>query len=206
MPDAKLADLTRRYRQRVREYRFARKRIHALRAAIAARKKTLATAAQRGDKGAEAVRHALKSVGAHEDPGRPNRAAWLDRWVKVYGQSWMLAQPYCGLGVWIWWHRAGKDLPRDTVSTIAIANRARRGDGFTSVSFENARAGDLLVMHFGSGSPKHVGLARGPMKGGVFQTCEANTSPGYGGSQSDGGGVYLRSRSRGLIHTVARPK
>ena len=205
MPDARLADLTRRYRQRVSEYRYARKRIHVLRAAIKRRRAELA-AKQTGDIGAKAVAHALKSVGAHEDPGRPNRAKWLDAWVAKYHQPWMVGQPYCGLGCIVWWARAGKKLPLDTVSTVAIANRARRGDGFSSVPFDKAKAGDLLVMHFGSGGPKHVGLARGPMKGGVFSTVEANTSPTNSGSQANGGGVYLRSRPRGLIHTIARPK
>lgn len=206
MPDAKLADLRRRERQRVRQFRFARKRIHVLRAAIAKRNKELAKAARAGDPGAAAVARALKSVGAHEDPGRPNRSRWLDGWVKTFGQSWMTGQPYCGLGCWIWWKRAGKVLPNDTVSTVAIANRARRGDGFVSVPFDKVRAGDLLVMNFGSGGPKHVGLARGPMRNGVFATVEANTSPSNSGSQANGGGCYLRTRPRNFIHSIARPK
>lgn len=203
MPDRKLADLTRRYRQRVKEYRFAKKRIHALRAAIKRRRAELAKST---DLGAQAVARALKTVGAHEDRGRPNRAAWLDRWIAKYHQPWMRGQPWCGLACIVWWGRAGKKLPLDTVSTVAIANRARRGDGFTSISAANAKAGDLLVMHMGSGGPKHVGLARGPMRGGVFSTVEGNTSPGNSGSQANGGGIYLRSRPRGLIHTIARPK
>ena len=141
------------------------------------------------DKGSFALRFAVADVGKHEDAGRPNRAKWLDGWVAIFGEKWMTAQPWCGLGVWMWYHRAGLDLPKDTVSTIAIAARARRGDKFTVVPADKVKAGDLLVMHLGSGGPKHVGLARGPMKNGVFQTVEGNTSAGNSGSQADGGGI-----------------
>lgn len=202
MPDARLADYRRRLAIRKKQARFVAARINKLKAAIARRKRQLNS----GDIGQRAVARALKSVGAHEDPGRPNRAKWLDNWVRKYHQGWMLGQPYCGLGCIVWWARAGKKLPKDTVSTVAIANRARNGNGFTRIPLDKVRAGDLLVMHFGSGGPKHVGLARGPMKGGVFATVEANTSPTNSGSQANGGGVYTRTRSRGLIHTAARPK
>lgn len=140
-----------------------------------------------------------------------NDAPWLRAWEDSIPHNrldWMIpGNPYCGMGaICAWWNGAHKLLPDDTVSTVQIANRARAGNGYRAVPFEQTRRGDLVVMHFGSGGPKHVGLARGPMQNGVFSTVEANTSPSNAGSQGNGGGNWLRSRPRGLVHTVARPK
>jgi hypothetical protein len=140
---------------------------------------------------------------------RGNRAPWLDSWARQYVGPWMVGQPWCGLLCIVAWASAGVSLPKDTVSTVAILNRARRGDQFTAVSPESARAGDLVVMDFdrAHGPPAmHVGLAKGPMRNGLIPTREGNTSPGSGGSQNDGGGVYDRVRPRNVVVVVARPK
>ena len=161
-----------------------------------------------GNPGEKAVRALSAYAGKVETSN--NDAPWLrtmeDR-LPHDRLDWMIpGNPYCGLGcIAGWWEGSKKLLPDDTVSTIAIASRAARNDGFTKVGFGEIHAGDLIVMHFGSGGPKHVGLAKGPMKGGVVPTIEANTSPNNGGSQSNGGGVFHRTRAAGLIHTVARP-
>lgn len=201
MADPKLTDYRRRLGIRKRQALFVASRIRKLEAAIRRRKKQLAS----GDIGVRAAARAAKSMGAVEKPPGSNRAPWLDAWVHKYHDPWMRGQPYCGLGCIVWWARAGKRLPKDTVSTVAIANRARRGDGFRHVEFEEARPGDLIVMHFGSGGPKHVGLARARPSNGQIATYEANTSPGNAGSQSNGGGCFPRTRSRAMVHTVARP-
>jgi hypothetical protein len=41
----------------------------------------------------------------------------------------------------------------------------------------------------------HIGMVVGLPGGGLMQTIEGNTSPGTGGSQTDGGGVYRREHS-----------
>lgn len=138
-----------------------------------------------------------------------NRAPWLDAWAIKYVGQWMRGQPWCGLLCIAAWAEAGVKLPTDTVSTVAILGRARRGDGFTAVAPEKAKAGDLVVMDFDrSRAPEamHVGLARGPMVNGVIPTREGNTSPSSGGSQNNGGGVYDRTRPRNVVVVVARPK
>lgn len=207
MPDAKLADLERRERQRVREFRYARKRIHALRAAIASRKRHLAKAADKGDAGAKAVRFLLKRAGWTEHPPGSNDSAFLAHWRRALGMAWMKSQPWCGFACMAaYFYGANKRLPADTPSTVAIANRARRGDGYTAVSVNSIRIGDLLVYNFGHGGPVHVGLAMGPASGGRVKAVEGNTSPGNSGSQANGGGIFIRTRSVGFIHTVARPK
>ena len=154
--------------------------------------------------GEKAVRYLEGYVGKTENN---NSAPFLKAWWAKLSMAWMDHQPWCGGAcVAAWELGANHPVPHDSVSTIAIANRAARGDGFTRVPFEQTQAGDFVVMHFGSGQPKHVGLARGPMKGNVFHNVEGNTSSSNSGSQSDGGGVFPRSRPRGLVHTVARPK
>lgn len=162
-----------------------------------------------GTPGVRAVRHLARYVGKTETAY--NDAPWLRAWEDSLPHNrldWMIpGNPYCGLGDIVgWWGGAKKLLPDDTVSTVAIANRARSGNGYRRVSLSEAKPGDLVVFHFGSGGPKHTGLLRQPIRGGTVHCTEANTSPGSGGSQSNGGGVWNRSRPVGFIHSIARPK
>ncbi len=160
-----------------------------------------------GGTGAQAVAFLVARAGWHESPSGSNDAPFLKNWRDALHMGWMRGQPWCGFGIEAAYHYgAHKDLPADTASTIAIANRARSGNGYSQVGSNSIRVGDLVVFNFGSGAPKHVGLARGPMSGGVIPTVECNTSSANGGSQSNGGGIYIRTRSIGLVHTIARPK
>lgn len=60
-------------------------------------------------------------------------------------------------------------------------------------------AGDLVVYTF-----SHVGFVRSAFSNGTVHTVEGNTSPGNGGSQTDGDGVFVRDRPlaqvRGYVH------
>lgn len=137
-----------------------------------------------------------------------NRASWLDSWARQYVGEWMIGQPWCGLLCIVAWASAGVSLPKDTVSTVATLGRARRGDRFHLVDPKKAQAGDLVLMDFDRArgpEAMHVALARGPMVNGLIPTREGNTSPGTGGSQNDGGGVYDRSRPSNVVVAVARP-
>lgn len=137
-----------------------------------------------------------------------NRAPWLDAWAVQYVGRWMIGQSWCGLYCIVAWAAAGVALPKDTVSTVAILGRARRGDGFHMIDPKKAEPGDLVVMDFDrSRGPEamHVGLARGPMVNGIIPTREGNTSSGSGGSQNNGGGIYDRTRPASVVVCVARP-
>ena len=48
----------------------------------------------------------------------------------------------------------------------------------------------------------HVEIVR-RIKAGVVYTVGFNTSPGITGSQSNGGGVYLRARPMSIVHGFA---
>ncbi|HEV2448531.1 MAG TPA: hypothetical protein VGS58_21510 [Candidatus Sulfopaludibacter sp.] len=66
------------------------------------------------------------------------------------------------------------------------------------------RPGDLVLYCWnGSGLPEHVGLFRADA-GGSVRTVEFNTSPGQGGSQVNGHGVFVRTRpARFVVGSVA---
>lgn len=185
-----------------------KRKLRAIRDSVRKAEKALATLdrqiARAENPGQRAANALLGWVGRTENN---NRASWLDAWAMKYVGRWMLGQPWCGLACIVAWSAAGVSLPKDTVSTVAILNRARRGDKFKSISPEQAKPGDLVVMDFSPSPPEamHVGLALGPMRNGMIPTVEGNTSPGSGGSQNNGGGIYRRSRPRGVVRIVARP-
>jgi hypothetical protein len=58
----------------------------------------------------------------------------------------------------------------------------------------------------GNGSPDHVGLVVSHDKTKkTLKTIEGNTSSGVRGSQSNGDGVYVRTRGYDVVYAVARP-
>jgi hypothetical protein len=71
-----------------------------------------------------------------------------------------------------------------------------------------ARRGDAITFDWngGDGVPDHIGLIRrrpNPATLNVL-TVEANTSPGNAGSQSDGDGLWTRTRNAAKPHTLLR--
>lgn len=68
------------------------------------------------------------------------------------------------------------------------------------------RAGDLVLFSFGYNEAVHVGFVEKVLDASRIQTIEGNTSSGSGGSQTNGGGVYRRIRSRTWgVRGYARP-
>lgn len=175
--------------------------------ALLAKRKAKKNAAK-GGHGAAAVHFLVKRAGWVEHPSGSNDSSFLKHWRNALGMGWMRGQPWCGFACIAAYHYTGKSIPKDSVYTPNIVSRARSGNGFRAVRASQARPGDLVVINFpgGSGIADHVGLARGPARGGMIPTVEGNTSSGNGGSQANGGGVFIRSRPVGLIAVVARPK
>jgi CHAP domain len=77
----------------------------------------------------------------------------------------------------------------------------------TVVPVSTARAGDIVFFNWDGGSVDHVGIvvSNAPSKK-VLKSVEGNTSAGPTGSQSNGEGVYYRSRSYNVVAAVVRPK
>lgn len=114
--------------------------------------------------------------------------------------------PYCAMFVsycldWAGIEAAG--LPGSYVPWILSAN----SDAGRLVANEDAQPGDLVMFDWqGDGVADHIGIVEeNHPDEGWMQTIEGNTSPGSGGSQSNGGGVYRRARNYSSIIGVARP-
>lgn len=114
--------------------------------------------------------------------------------------------PYCAMFVsyclnWAGFEAAG--LPGAYVPWILSAN----SDAGRLVANEDAQPGDLVMFDWqGDGVADHIGIVEeNHPDEGWMQTIEGNTSPGSGGSQSNGGGVYRRARNYNSIIGVARP-
>lgn len=74
-----------------------------------------------------------------------------------------------------------------------------------AVSWSQLRAGDIMFMCFdGSGDTDHVGIVI-EVKDGYVITVEGNTNSDDGGSQTNGGGVYKRTRKKKYFVAAYRP-
>jgi hypothetical protein len=62
---------------------------------------------------------------------------------------------------------------------------------------KNPLPGDIVIWKSRFGDNGHTGIVVS-VDGDKFQTIEGNTSPGAAGSQRDGDGVFLKSRSGGI--------
>jgi cell wall-associated NlpC family hydrolase len=71
----------------------------------------------------------------------------------------------------------------------------------------DAQEGDIVFFQFDNDAqPDHVGIVVKNMKRiKTLRTIEGNTSSDNNGSQSNGGGVYLKKRSYATVMAVVRP-
>lgn len=139
----------------------------------------------------------------------PEPGTVFGRWyAELVGDSYFgeSGVPYCAMFVsyclnWAGIEAAG--LPGSYVPWILSAN----SDAGRLVANEDAQPGDLVMFDWqGDGVADHIGIVEeNHADEGWMQTIEGNTSPGSGGSQSNGGGVYRRARNYNSIIGVARP-
>lgn len=139
----------------------------------------------------------------------PEPGTVFGRWyAELVGDSYFGESgiPYCAMFVsyclnWAGIEAAG--LPGAYVPWILSAN----SDAGRLVANEDAQPGDLVMFDWqGDGVADHIGIVEeNHADEGWMQTIEGNTSPGSGGSQSNGGGVYRRARNYSSIIGVARP-
>lgn len=139
----------------------------------------------------------------------PEPGTVFGRWyAELVGDSYFgeSGVPYCAMFAsyclnWAGVKAAG--LPGSYVPWILSAN----SDAGRLVANEDAQPGDLVMFDWqGDGVADHIGIVEeNHPDEGWMQTIEGNTSPGSGGSQSNGGGVYRRARNYSSIIGVARP-
>ena len=168
-----------------------------------------ATARSTGER-ARAVNWAKARVGIVEHPAGSNQGRYITSWQEMSGypgggvpwcQCFVNASAYVG---------TRKRLNPATIGgyTVSVVEMANNGEhGLKRISLEEARPGDWLYFNFPGGeSVDHVGLFMHFNTDGTVSTIEGNTSAeGASGSQSNGGGVFRRTRSRSLIAAVVRP-
>ena len=109
--------------------------------------------------------------------------------------------PYCAMFVaWVL-AQANQSCPGMPTAACVTALNGARNAGIIRSNKKDARPGDLVLFDWDGGLPDHIGIVE-VNKGSYIQTIEGNTSSGNSGSQSNGGGVYRRTRSWSTVHSI----
>lgn len=199
VPEQAKADKKRLVRRLRRIARRMARRIPILRKRIAAKRKA---------GGEKAAAWALKQLGVTESPAGSNKGPYPVSHCQIFTIGYD-GVPWCGCFVAsAAVEEAGADIPakaRLAYTPYICADAAANTNGLRRISADEVERGDLVVFNFGSGIAKHVGLALGPISGGMTDAAEGNTSSGTSGSQDNGGGVYRRSRPLSDVLCFARP-
>lgn len=140
--------------------------------------------------GKDVLQIAVGELGVMELPSGSNRTKY-GSWYGLDGQPWcMMFVQWC-------YAQAGKPLPCKTASCSALLRWYRENRPQEIVKEPQPR--DIVLYRFG-----HTGILTAAAAETVT-TIEGNTSPGDAGSQSNGGGVYRRTRSKTLVTAYIRP-
>lgn len=144
---------------------------------------------------ADVLDTARRELGVREDPPDSNRVKYND-W--YYGRTVMgSAYPWCMAFVQWCFDQAGKRLPFVTVSCSALLGWYRQNKPECVV--EDPRPGDIIIYTF-----RHTGIVES-VGTSTVTAIEGNTSAGDSGSQSNGGGVFRRTRKKSLVKAYIRP-
>lgn len=113
--------------------------------------------------------------------------------------------PYCAIfATWVLRH-VGITPPGGDFAYVPYGINAARAAN-RLVTKAGTQPGDLVCFDWnGDGVADHVGFVE-LNRGTYYQTIEGNTSPGTAGSQSNGGGVYRRTRDLSCVIAVIRPE
>ena len=138
----------------------------------------------------------------------PEEGSLYGRWYAkkhgaYYGTSGV---PFCAMfASWCLTDDDGASvIPGGDFAYVPYGINAARSAG-QLVAPSNAAPGDLICFDWdGDGVADHVGLVEANY-GSWVQTIEGNTSSGAAGSQSNGGGVWRRTRDGDSVCAVIRP-
>jgi hypothetical protein len=154
-------------------------------------------------------------LGLVEQPAGSNRVPRLGELANSLNlPAWYgrMGWPWCAFSAFLSAHAVGGATAKlgfagkfNVLYCPAILDAARKGlHGMQVVPTTSAKRGDLAIFNFDGGAVDHIGRIRLAPSGGMVATVEGNTSSGDGGSQNNGGGVYIRSRSLSLITAFVR--
>lgn len=138
----------------------------------------------------EPLKLAASQLETKEDPAGSNRTKY-GVW---YGWNGV---PWCMIFVQWCFAQAGRPLPYRTASCSALLRWYREHQAERIVS--RPQAGDIVIYRFG-----HTGIVESAAET-TATAIEGNTSPGEAGSQSNGGGVFRRTRPRTAAAAYIRP-
>lgn len=147
---------------------------------------------------------ARRELGNTEIPAGSNRT----KYGKAYGMD---GQPWCVMFLWWVFREAGEgDAFYGGGKTASCGELLRwaKSEGLT-VPANEVRPGDIVILNFhGTQDTEHCGLVLGvnSQDETYVNTIEGNTTPGYEGSQDNGGSVALKHRPRRQIVGVIRPR
>lgn len=110
--------------------------------------------------------------------------------------------PYCAMFVsWVL-DQAGQSCSGFPTASCSSGKSGASKAGLIRSNKKSAQPGDLVIFDWGSdGNVDHIGIVE-LNKGSYIQTIEGNTSSGTSGSQSNGGGVYRRTRDWSTVNCV----
>lgn len=143
---------------------------------------------------------ALREVGVAERPHGSNsgpRVEEYQRSTTLGGTGW----PWCQAFVCWCARQAGFLMPYRGAYVPHFEAWAREHGRWE----RSGGRGMAAVFHFGSGEAKHVEIVL-RVDGDHVETVGGNTSPGEGGSQDNGGGVYQRRRPLAHVKGFVRLK
>lgn len=153
---------------------------------------------------------AKREVGTTESPAGSNR----QKYGAAFGWNGV---SWCGIYVWWCFLAAGIDLrehgfPGTTCASTNAFDAGAVRAGWAHVSAGAEEPGDVVLYDFGVTGPgdspnddDHMGLVQANLPGSYLRAYEGNTSSGMAGSQSNGGGVFLRTRAYSLVRHIYRP-
>lgn len=143
----------------------------------------------------DVIQIAQNELGVTEYPANSNRVKYNDWYYgrNVSGPSY----PWCC--VWVCWifDHAGMPLPHKTASCSDMLSWYRKYQPERVVT--DPKRGDIIIYNFG-----HTGIVES-VAASTITAIEGNTSAGSTGSQSNGGGVFRRTRSKALVEAYIRP-
>ena len=147
---------------------------------------------------AEAIKHK-----GYTETG--NNHTIFGKWFGMDGAAWCaMFVSYCmnkaGAGALI----KGAQTAKGAAQVSKFVAHAKKHK-WAKIAPKDAQLGDIVIFDFPGGyETDHVGFIRKPSAKGSIFTIEGNTSSGAG-SQSNGGGVYPRTRSFSVVHSIWRP-